>query len=148
MRVSAKSRYALAALTTMAMQEDSGECVTVISISEHLGISKIYLEQVFSLLKRAKLVTSVKGAQGGYRLSRGASSITVLDVLRAMEGSLFEETGPSSGAGAAYIDKALQSEVYCPLDTALKEALQKISVLSLAKAAGKEKGGDTLMFYI
>ena len=54
MRVSAKSRYALAALTTMAMQENSRECVTVISISERLGISKIYLEQVFSLLKRSK----------------------------------------------------------------------------------------------
>lgn len=148
MRVSAKSRYALAAVTTMAMREDSGECVTVISISEHLGVSKIYLEQVFSLLKRAKLVTSVKGAQGGYRLSRTASAITALDVLRAMEGSLFEETGPSADAGAAYIDKALAVNIWEPLDAALKETLQEITVLSLAKAAAKEKGGDALMFYI
>lgn len=148
MRVSAKSRYALAAVTTMAMREDSGECVTVISISEHLGVSKIYLEQVFSLLKRAKLVTSVKGAQGGYRLSRSASAITALDVLRAMEGSLFEETGPSAGAGAVYMDKALQSEVWGPLDAALKDSLRQTTLLSLAKAAVKERGGDALMFYI
>ena len=148
MKVSAKSRYAVAAVTTMAMQENRKECVTVISISEHLGISKIYLEQVFSLLKRADLVTSIKGAQGGYRLARPASAITMLDVLSAMEGSMFEETGPSAGAGAAYIDKALQSEVWRPLDAAIKETLQKNTVFSLAKAAQKEKGSNALMFYI
>lgn len=148
MRVSAKSRYALAAVTTMAMQEESRECVTVISISEHLGISKIYLEQVFSLLKRAKLVTSIKGAQGGYRLSRSASAITVLDVLRAMEASMFEGTGPSADSGAAYIDQALQAEVWLPLDASIKEALQKTTLQSLAARAQKERGGSEMMFYI
>ena len=148
MKFSAKSRYALAALTTMALQEDSKDCVTVISISEHLGISKIYLEQVFSLLKRAKLVTSIKGAQGGYRLSRSASSITVLDVLIAMESSLFEETGPSVGKDASYVDKALYSQVWRPLDATLRETLQKTTLLSLARETQKEKSTDALMFYI
>lgn len=148
MRISAKSRYALAALTTMAMQEASGECVTVISISEGLGISKIYLEQVFSLLKRAKLVTSVKGAQGGYRLSRGASAITALVVLRAMESSIFEETAPSADVGAAYVDRALSSEIWLPLDAAVSAALEKTTLQSLAARAQKEKDGGTMMFYI
>ncbi|MEL7602247.1 MAG: Rrf2 family transcriptional regulator, partial [Bacillota bacterium] len=49
MRVSAKGRYALAAMLHMAQRADTGEYITVISISERLGISKIYLEQVFSL---------------------------------------------------------------------------------------------------
>jgi Rrf2 family protein len=148
LKISAKSRYALAALTTMAMQENSKECVTVISISEHLSISKIYLEQVFSLLKRAKLVTSIKGAQGGYRLSRPASSITALQALAAMEGSLFEKAGSSAGIQAAYIDKALQSKVWGPLDLAVKETLEKTTLLTLAREAQKEQGGEALMFYI
>lgn len=70
MRISAKGRYALAAIISMAQQYNSGEHITVISISEKLGLSKIYLEQVFALLKKAEIVSSAKGAQGGYQLTR------------------------------------------------------------------------------
>jgi DNA-binding IscR family transcriptional regulator len=49
MRISTKGRYALAAMTHMAAQYDSGENLTVISIAERLGTSKIYLEQIFLL---------------------------------------------------------------------------------------------------
>ena len=94
MRISAKGRYALAAVILLAHKYNSGEYITVISISEKLGISKIYLEQVFSLLKRGKIVTSVKGSQGGYRLSQAPAKMTVLDVLSAVEMPLLksEET--------------------------------------------------------
>ena len=70
MKISAKGRYGLAAMTCLARNFASGSPITIISISEKLGISKIYLEQVFSLLKRAQLVNSIKGSQGGYQLSR------------------------------------------------------------------------------
>ena len=70
MRISARGRYALAATTSMAARYQTGENITVVSLSERLGISKIYLEQVFSLLKKADIVSSQKGAQGGYRLCR------------------------------------------------------------------------------
>ncbi|HPF87499.1 MAG TPA: Rrf2 family transcriptional regulator, partial [Candidatus Limiplasma sp.] len=71
MRISARGRYALAATASMAARYATGENITVASLAERLGISKIYLEQVFSLLKKADIVASHKGAQGGYRLSRG-----------------------------------------------------------------------------
>ena len=90
MRISSKGRYALAAMALMAERFQSGEFTTVISISEHFGISKIYLEQVFSLMKRAGLVASAKGAQGGYQLTRKPSEINVFEVLHAAELSLFE----------------------------------------------------------
>ena len=54
MKISAKGRYGLAAMTYLARNYASGSPVTIVSISEKLGISKIYLEQVFSLLKRAR----------------------------------------------------------------------------------------------
>jgi DNA-binding IscR family transcriptional regulator len=78
MRISAKGRYALAAMISMAENHESGEYITVISISEKLGISKSF-GTGFSLLKEAdrKLV---KGAQGGYSLPT-ARQISVLDVL-------------------------------------------------------------------
>ena len=55
MKISAKGRYGLAAMIVLARSYESSSPVTIISISEHLGISKIYLEQVFSLLKRSFL---------------------------------------------------------------------------------------------
>src|SRR5665647_1533809 len=91
MRISSKGRYALAAVISMAQQYHSGENVTVISISGKLGISKIYLVQVFSLLKRGGLVTSVKGAQGGYQLTRIPEKISVFDILSAVDIALFEK---------------------------------------------------------
>jgi Rrf2 family protein len=92
MRISARGRYALAATVSMAARYAAGENITVISLSEDLGISKIYLEQVFSLLKKAEVVSSQKGAQGGYRLSRPPQDISALEVLSAADLSLFEET--------------------------------------------------------
>ena len=55
MRISSKGRYAVAAMTELAGVWKNGGSLTVLRISEALGISKIYLEQVFSLLKRAQL---------------------------------------------------------------------------------------------
>jgi Rrf2 family transcriptional regulator, cysteine metabolism repressor len=107
MRISAKGRYALAAVISMAQQYSNGEYITVISISEKLGISKIYLEQVFSLLKRGGLVRSVKGSQGGYQLARTPGRINVLDVLSAVENSLFEKTEETVSVGAPDIDTIL-----------------------------------------
>lgn len=148
MRISAKSRYALAAITYMSILDSKKECVTVISISEQLGISKIYLEQVFSLLKRAKLVLSIKGAQGGYKLAKPAAKITIAEILHAVEQSLFEPAGPSTGAEAAYIERSLQSLVWKPLDGAVLETLNNITLQMLAAEAEKQKGDTNLMFYI
>ena len=85
MKISAKGRYGLAAMTYLARNYASGSPVTIVSISEKLGISKIYLEQVFSLLKRARLVNSIKGSQGGYQLSRAPREITPYDILSSIE---------------------------------------------------------------
>ena len=85
MKISAKGRYGLAAMTYLARNYASGSPITIISISEKLGISKIYLEQVFSLLKRANLVHSIKGSQGGYQLAREPRAISAYDILSSIE---------------------------------------------------------------
>ena len=92
MKISAKGRYGLAAMTCLAQNFASGSPITIISISEKLGISKIYLEQVFSLLKRAQLVNSIKGSQGGYQLSREPREISAYDILSSIELSLMESS--------------------------------------------------------
>lgn len=147
MKLSAKGRYALAAATDLAQQSDKKEYVTVLSISERLEISKIYLEQVFSLLRRSELVLSAKGAQGGYRLSRPPEEITVLDVLLAVELSLFEKTQETVPKTAPDLEYALHLLAFDKLDQAVKETLCGVTLADLASEAEKQKK-DVLMFYI
>ncbi len=87
MKISTKGRYALRLMLDLAMDE-SGEYVTVKSISERQGISGKYLEQIVSALSKAGYVKSSRGAQGGYKLARPAEEYTVGSILRLIEGSL------------------------------------------------------------
>ena len=148
MRISAKGRYALAALTFMAQQYNTGEYITIITISEELGISKIYLEQVFSLLKKAELVFSSKGSQGGYQLSRIPQEITILDVLSAVEVSLFEQTNDTVPEKAPEIEKALKYTVFDVLDQSIIQTLSSITLADLVSEAEKHKKDEAMMFYI
>jgi Rrf2 family protein len=148
MRISAKGRYALAAVIHMAQQYDTGEHVTVISISERLGISKIYLEQVFSLLKKADIVTSTKGAQGGYLLTRMPGQITVLDVLLAIEASLFEQTQTTVSEKAPDIEEALRLSAFDVLDINIRQTLGSVTIADLVNEAEKHKENNAMMFYI
>jgi Rrf2 family protein len=148
MRISTKGRYALAAMTHMAAHYSNGENVTVVSIAERLGTSKIYLEQIFSLLKRGGLLNSVKGAQGGYQLTRAPKQISVSDILCAVESSLFEETKDTVANNAPEIDKAIRSSVFAVLDQTIKETLTHITLEALVLAAEQHKADDKMMFYI
>ena len=148
MRISSKGRYALAAVISMAQQYSSGENVTVISISGKLGISKIYLEQAFSLLKRGGLVTSAKGAQGGYQLTRAPGQISVLDVLSSVDSALFEQAEETVGEKAPEIEEAMHLSAFEVLDRSVKETLRIITLNDLVAEAKKHKANSALMFYI
>ncbi|EMS70953.1 RrF2 family transcriptional regulator [Ruminiclostridium cellobioparum] len=148
MRISSKGRYGLAAMISVAQLGSTGEFVTVISIAEKLGISKIYLEQVFSLLKRSKLVTSIKGSQGGYQLSKPSEKITVLEILQAVEISLFEKTERSVSDEAMEIESSLKNLIWDNLDNAVVTTLGKVTLSDLVAEADKAKSGEEFMFYI
>ncbi len=148
MRISSRGRYALAAVIVMAQQHHRGENVTVISIAEKLGISKIYLEQAFSLLKRGGLVNSVKGAQGGYQLTRTPDQITVKDVLSSVESALFEQTEKTVAEKAPEIEKAMRISAFEVLDTSVKDTLKSITLNDLLAESEKHKADIAPMFYI
>lgn len=86
MILSTKGRYGIKAMVDLAV--DGGETpVSTASLAAKQGISEAYLEQLVSSLKKAKLITSTRGAMGGYRLARDPEEINVGDVLRALEGN-------------------------------------------------------------
>nr|WP_312578659.1 Rrf2 family transcriptional regulator [Sedimentibacter sp.] len=148
MRISAKGRYALAATISIAQDYNKGEYITVISISEKLGISKIYLEQVFSLLKRGNIVNSIKGAQGGYQLAREPKDISVFEILSAVELSIFEDTENTVLEKAPEIEAAMRSNIFEALDSSIKNTIEKISLYDLVIASEKNREEQGFMFFI
>ena len=87
MKLSTRGRYGIHAMYDLARYAECGP-QSIKAIAEREGIPEAYLEQLIAVLKREGLVTSTRGAQGGYALAREPARITVGDVLRALEGGL------------------------------------------------------------
>ena len=136
----------MVAMTYLAQNYASGSLVTIMTISEKTGISKIYLEQVFALLKRSGLVDSIKGSQGGYRLSRTPKEISAYDILVVLELTLMESTAPATGDKMPEIDSCLDAYIYRPMDEKLHELLASVSLEDILVAANKQS--ESLMYYI
>lgn len=87
MKISTKGRYALRLMLDLALQ-NTGAPVSLGEIARRQDISEKYLEQLLPALTRRGLVRSVRGAGGGYLLTRPPEEYTVGEILRAQEGSL------------------------------------------------------------
>lgn len=90
--LSSKAIYGLAAMHVLS-HAPGGRAMQVREISAMTKISHGYLEQLLSILRRSHLVTSIRGASGGYRLSRNAHEITVLEIIEALEGPFYKVEG-------------------------------------------------------
>lgn len=87
MKISTRGHYGVLAMTVLAGRYGE-DPVPVREIAEEKGLPANYLEQLLAPLRRAGLVRSVRGPQGGYQLSTAPGEITVLDVLEVLEGPL------------------------------------------------------------
>ena len=146
MKISAKGRYALISMTYLAQNFDGNRPITLINIAGKMGISKIYLEQVFAALKRANLVDSVKGAQGGYQLRRLPREITVYDILSVIELGLMEPSISESKVGE--FDRALNSRIFEPLDQKIFDFLKSITLEDILTAVANEMDAASQMYFI
>ncbi len=86
MKLSTRGKYGLYAMYYLA--QHSGEGPQPLQDIATIGVPKLYLEQLLGNLRRAGLISSVRGAQGGYQLARQAEEITLLDIVDAMEGPI------------------------------------------------------------
>jgi len=87
MRLTTKGRYAVTALLDLAIHADDGP-VNLADISERQGISLSYLEQLFAKLRRSKLVCSIRGPGGGYRLGNKPQAIHIAHIIDAVDESV------------------------------------------------------------
>lgn len=131
MKLSKKSRYGLAALIDLSINSKNGH-VALSSIAERNDISPQYLEQVFAALRRAGIVKSIKGAQGGYLLGEIPENITVASVLEALDGTYkIEDEHISEDNGNPGISLVIQKQVIDKINFQLDEILENLTLADL-----------------
>lgn len=87
MKLSTKSRYSVTALYELALHYGEG-AVSLKNVAQSQGLSENYLEQLMVPLKKAGIVNSLRGAQGGYLLARNPAEITIGDIITTVEGPI------------------------------------------------------------
>jgi Rrf2 family protein len=132
MRITAKADYAVRAAAELAAVEADGVPVKGEHLARSQGIPQNFLENILTELRRAGIVRTRRGADGGYQLARPAAEITVADVLRAVEGPLaaVQGTRPES---LSYEGAAAQlPDVWIALRASLRSVLEHVTLADIA----------------
>lgn len=135
MKLSTKGRYGLRAMLDLALNSTE-EAIALSGVAERQNISISYLEQLIAKLKKAGLVNSIRGAQGGYVLAKPATQISVGDILRALEGDLnpvdcAEVMGGESTCSGA--DLCVTKYVWKRISDSINDAVDNIMLSELVE---------------
>ncbi len=128
MRLSTKGRFAVTAMIDLALSQRSGP-VPLSAIAQRQQISLSYLEQMFSKLRQAGLVESTRGPGGGYTLGMRGDSITVADIIVAIEGSGSDAAGEVNDG--VLVNHDMTQALWDSLSSRLVEYMQSITLSSL-----------------
>ena len=145
MKISTKGRYGLKAVLDIAMHDDAS---SLRSIAARQCISENYLERLIAMLKKAGIVNSLRGAQGGYVLARPAEEISVGEVLRALEGDLNPvDCAEIDGSGdfCEGADTCITKFVWKRISDSINQAVNNLMISELARDGRhliEEKGVD------
>lgn len=139
MKISTKGRYGLRALVDLAVHSENGP-ISINSIAIRQDISVRYLEQLMALLKKKDLVKSIRGAGGGYQLARDPMTISVGDVLRALEGNveLAECAGLQADAECISADSCVTKYVWMKMNQAVNETVDEMWISQLVEESKKK----------
>ena len=150
-RLSNKGRYAVRALFDIAFY-NAGRPTQVRDIAERQSIPPRFLEQIFQDLKRAGIVGSKRGPQGGYSLSHPAESITLGDVVRALEGPIVLGDRTQGSKRQAPDDSRLVTEsVFKELSRKVESCFDGISIKDVclkAEELGLRRPGSERYVYV
>ena len=131
MRLTTKGRYAVTAMLDLSLNYGVRP-ITLADISDRQGISLSYLEQLFANLRRQGLVSSSRGPGGGYRLSRSADEVTVLDVISAVDEKV--DTTRCEGKGnCSNGEQCLSHEIWHSLSEQIRMYLGGITLGQVVK---------------
>ena len=132
MKISTRGRYALRLMVDIATNEGENEFVRIKEISKRQGISEKYLEQIISALKKAGYVKSLRGAQGGYRLSKRPEEYTAGGILRLTEGDMSPVACLEGGEkGCMKAEACITLPLWNMIDKAVSEVIDKVTLEDL-----------------
>jgi len=140
MRLTTKGRFAVTAMIDLALRSGDGP-VTLAGISERQKISLSYLEQLFGKLRRYSLVDSVRGPGGGYCLARPGSTITVADIVRAVDEQL-DATQCGGKENCRDEERCMTHELWTTLNAKMYEYLTSVTLSDLVNIQLTKLGGD------
>jgi len=134
--ISTKGEYGLTAVLVLAKQKDA-ELLQTKEIALRGGIPQNYLEQILVVLKKSGLVTSIRGANGGYKLAQDPNTITVFDVLQSLE-CCFAQT-----------DDNTEKNMLQPFWEDTQKKVEKIFQITISELEEfLEKDSSNLVYYI
>lgn len=152
MRFSARGEYGILALLELALNDGRRTPLQARNISRNQRIPLRFLEQVLSALKKAGLVESVRGSQGGYNLARTPEEINLADILEAIEGPLIATGCISAGQDPCWHERELG---YCivketreAVRSAVLQALNATTLQELCNRVRQNEQNKTLMYHI
>jgi Rrf2 family protein len=131
MKFSTKTRYGLRAMVELAAWNKDTPLM-VRKIAEDQEVSKKYLDSIFSSLKLAGLVRATRGAAGGFTLARPAADITVLDIVRALEGDLYPVDCCLTPDTCTRAETCASRDVWTQVGQALEKTLGAITLAELS----------------
>lgn len=147
MKLSKKSRYGLRALIDLAVNSRT-ELVSLGSIAQRNDISAQYLEHVFSALRKAHIVKSMKGSQGGYFLERDPKEITVAKIVEALEGTYDLEDEVDRNSVERGDQEAIQHLIIDRINDCVQEILEDVTLKDLVDAYEGYQDSVEGMYYI
>lgn len=131
MRISAKAEYASVAMVELAIRNQRNLPTSLKMIAEQYGISQPFLMQIFLQLKGAGLVTSIRGASGGYQLAKTPDEIRLADIVDVIDGPPTSASALSSLQPTPLLH-ALQG-VWSDVQDAQRRILEQITLADLQK---------------
>ena len=147
MKLSKKSRYGLRALIDLAVNSRT-ELVSLGSIAQRNDIYAQYLEHVFSALRKAHIVKSMKGSQGGYFLERDPKEITVAQIVEALEGTYDLEDEVDRNSVGRGDQEAIQHLIIDRINDCVQEILEDVTLKDLVDAYEGYQDSVEGMYYI
>lgn len=130
MKISTKGRYALRLMLDVALSAED-QPVSLRDVARRQDISDKYLEQIVTPLSRAGLVRSVRGAGGGYLLTRPPQDYTVGEILRVLEGSLAPVSCAEEPGCCSRADQCVTVEVWAQIQAAVSSVVDHITLADL-----------------
>jgi len=132
MKLPTKATYSIKAMLDIALHFDEGP-ISVKRISERQNVSERYLEQLFILLRVARLARGIPGAKGGFSLTKPPSGITLSEIIQATEGSIAPVGCVDEPGLCSLSDVCVMRNVWSRMKQAMDDVLESVTLQDLVE---------------